>query len=495
MPTVWILGDQLNRGIASLTGVPAGAARILFIESEAALTARRWHRQRLHLVLTAMRRFAAELEAEGFAVDYRRAPSFRHGLAAHRRRFRPPLVRVMEPSSLAMRDLVRALGVETVRSKQFLCHYEDFGAWAAGRPRLRMEEFYRWQRTRLGYLMDGDRPVGGRWNWDEANRLPPPRAEDPWSPPLRSTLDKVDDAVLRALPAGLVGAAPDGVWATSRAEALERLHRFVSRDLPRFGPYQDAMTERSWHLAHSRLSPYLNLGLLTPAEVCQAVEAAYRSGAVPIASAEGFLRQIIGWREYVWGIYWLWMPGYRAANALGADRPLPPAFLGAAQTRMRCLASALRAVHEHAYAHHIQRLMVLGNLALLAGVAPVALVGWMWERFIDGAEWVMVPNVIGMALYADGGRMATKPYAAGGAYIRRMSDHCARCPYDPAKRTGADACPYTTLYWAFVDRHADRFAANPRMRRAIAGLRCLPDRVAVRRRAAEVLSRLDDGTL
>lgn len=255
------------------------------------------------------------------------------------------------------------------------------------------------------------------------------------------------------------------------------------------------MVERSWHLAHSLLSPALNLGLLLPGEVCDAAERAYRSGAVPIASAEGFIRQVIGWREYVWGLYWRWMPGFRDANALGAHAPLPAAFTDPATTEMRCVAHTVQGVEDRGWAHHIQRLMVLANLATLAGVEPQEVVTWFTDWFVDGAEWVMLPNVIGMGIHADGGRMATKPYVSGGRYIDRMSDHCGRCRYDPTKRVGDDACPHTTLYWDFLDRHRQRFAKNPRLAQPVRGLDRLTDLPAIRRRADQVRQGLTDGTI
>jgi deoxyribodipyrimidine photolyase-related protein len=342
--------------------------------------------------------------------------------------------------------------------------------------------------------MDDDQPAGGRWNFDADNRERPPRDGREWPEPRHTPLDEVDRAVLADLPDSCWGAPPDGTWPTSRAEALRRLDHAVTEVLPRFGPHEDAMLSTSWALAHTLLSPALNIGLLHPREVCDAAERAYRAGAVPIASAEGFVRQVIGWREYVWGIYWREGPAYRSANSLDAHRPLPPAFTGA-PTRMRCLATVRRDVHDHGWTHHIQRLMVLGNLALLAGVDPWAVTSWMWHGFVDGAEWVMLPNVIGMALYADGGRMATKPYAAGGAYIDRMSDYCKGCAYDRRKRVGDDACPFTTLYWAFLDRHAERFGRNPRMVRQVRAAQRLGDLDAVRARAAVVLAALDAGEL
>jgi deoxyribodipyrimidine photolyase-related protein len=312
---------------------------------------------------------------------------------------------------------------------------------------------------------------------------------------VRDPLDDLDRAVLADLGGTGWGAPPDGLWPTSREAARRRLDHAIGVVLPRFGPHQDAMLTGSWQMAHTLLSPALNLGWLHPREVCDAIEDAYRAGAVPVASAEGLLRQVLGWREYVWGLYWLWMPGWRDANELGASRPLPPAFTGAAPTRMACLAEALEGVRARAWVHHIQRLMVLGNLCLLAGVRPAELVEWMWASFVDGAEWVMLPNVVGMALYADGGRMATKPYASGGAYLNRMGDACGRCPYDPRRRTGPDACPYTTLYWDFLARHAGRLAAEPRVAPQVRAAPARPDLPAIRARAAEVLDLLDSGEL
>ncbi len=493
MESIWVLGDQLNRGLGALRAADPATARVLLVESHAKLASKRWHVQRAHLVVTAMRRFAAELRDEGFEVDHRRAPSLRAGVEAHVAKYRPERVRAMEPASWDGLALLRALDVDIVRSDQFLCHFEDFAAWAGDRH-VKMEDFYRWQRRRLGYLMDGDEPAGGRWNFDADNREPPPRDGGTWPEPLRSDLDDVDAAVLADLPDSCWGAAPTGVWPTSRAEALRRLDHAINDVLPRFGTHEDAMLSSSWHLAHTLLSAPLNIGLLLPDEVCDAAEAAYRAGTVPIASAEGFVRQIIGWREYVWGRYWQWMPEYRSENALDARRALPPVFTGA-PTEMRCVTHALGDLHDQGWTHHIQRLMLFGNLALLSGTDPWALTEWMWAGFVDGAEWVMLPNVIGMALHADGGRMATKPYAAGGAYIDRMSDYCTGCRFDRKQRVGDDACPFTTLYWDFLDRHRNRLLKNPRVARQVRAADHLTDLPAVRERAREVLTRLDAGEL
>ena len=441
-----------------------------------------------------MRRFAAELEDEGFDVDYRRASSLATGCEGHVRDHRPTTVRAAEPASRAATALLASLGVEMVSDDRFLCHYSDFAAWADGRTRLRMEDFYRWQRRRLGYLMDGAEPVGGRWNYDADNREPPPADGGTFPEPIVDDLDAIDWEVMEAMPATATGDAPYGLWATDRAGALRRLDHFVGAALPEFGAHEDAMLRNDWHLAHSLLSPYLNLGLLLPAEVCDAVEAAYRAGRVPINSAEGFIRQVIGWREYIWGIYWLW-PEHSDRNVLGNDRPLPPAFTGAAVTEMRCVAGTVSDLDQRSWTHHIPRLMILANLANLAGVRPSAVVEWMWSQFDDGAEWVMIPNVIGMGMWADGGAMATKPYVSGGAYINRMSDYCGDCRFNPRLRTGENACPFTSLYWDFVARHADLLGSNPRMARAVRSFERLSDGEATRARAAEVIDGLMAGTL
>ncbi len=493
-PTIWILGDQLNRDIASLEGHSPGDCRILFVESQTKWGSKRWHQQRLHLVVSAMRHFAAELRSEGFDVDYRTASSLPAGLRAHADEHQVETVVAMEPMSWDGRAMLERLGVETVRNNQFLCHYDDFADWSASKKNFKMEDFYRWQRQRLDVLMDADGPAGGAWNFDADNREPPPKDGRSWPEITSFDLDDIDRQVLDDLP-DTWGEAPSGTWPVTRAQALQRLDEFVTTALAPFGPHEDAMLDAEWKLAHSALSSSMNLGLLHPEEVVVAAEVAYRDRSAPINSVEGFIRQVIGWREYVWGLYWLWMPDYRTMNELGADRPVPPAFTGEAETDMACVASVMRHVSDHGYAHHIERLMVLGNLALTSGVDPGAMTDWMWATFVDGAEWVMLPNVIGMALYADGGRMATKPYAAGGAYINRMSNHCKGCRFDPKKRTGDDACPYTTLYWDFLARNEEALKGNHRLGRQMGGMRKLSDLPEVRARAVEVRSRLDAGTL
>ena len=495
MITVVVLGDQLNRSIGALGDAQPATHRVLFVESRGKIASRPWHRQRAHFIVASMRRFAADLGTEGFDVDYRVAATMREGIEAHRNDHAPTAMIATEPNSYDARLLFQKLNIATVRSNQFLCHPDDFATFAATKKSFKMEDFYRWQRRRLGYLMSGNEPEGDKWNFDDENRQPPPKSgHDRWPLPLTTPLDELDHEVLASLPDSCWGAPPNGLWATSRAGALARLDYFIERVLPHFGPHEDAMLTNNWHLAHSLLSPYLNNGLLLPAEVCDAVQRAYEEGLVPINSAEGFIRQIIGWREFIWNTYWREMPEYRTSNHLHATRPLPPMFTSG-NTNMRCMANSLAGVRERAWVHHIPRLMVLGNFALLTGIEPRAFTEWMWNSFIDAAEWVMVPNVVGMSLYADGGIIATKPYAAGGAYVDRMSDHCKGCAYDRKKRTGDDACPFTTLYWDFLARHGEAFARNPRIVTQVRAAQKLADLPDVRTTAAGVLGGVDTGRI
>lgn len=493
LDTVWVLGDQLNRRLGAMAAASPKTHRVLMVESRSLIEGRNYHRQRLHFVLTAMRRFARELEGRGFEVDYRRSTSLAEGLTEHRSEHSPAEVLATEPNSIGMRDLIASLEVEPVRSNQFLCHHSEFAEWAGDRRRLRMEDFYRWQRSRLGYLMDGHSPAEGRWNYDRENREPPPE-KTPWPTPQKSALDDLDHQVLSELPSQGRGSEPVGWWATSRRAALSRLSHFIEEVLPYFGPHEDAMLTDDWHMAHSLLSPYLNIGLLLPGEVCDRVEKAYREGRIPINSAEGMIRQVVGWREFVWGVYWLW-PHQADSNVLEHKRPLPPAWTGDARTSMNCLSVTLDGLEDRAWVHHIQRLMILSNFANLYGMDPLLVRDWMRERYIDGANWVMVPNVMGMGLWADGGKMSTKPYVSGGAYVNRMSDYCSDCVFDPAERAGKDACPFTTLYWDFLDRHRDKFASNARLARQYANLDRLSDISAVKARARSVITSVEQGRI
>lgn len=497
LKTVWVFGDQLNRKIGALADARPSTHRVLMIESRTKITTRRWHVQRAHFIVASMRRFADELREFGFKVDYRFAESMTAGVQQHRDEFSPSQIVVTEPNSYAARALVSKLDLQSVKSNQFLCHPDEYASFCATRKKVKMEDFYRWQRKRLDVLMEGDDdPVGGRWNFDDENRNGPPKTgHDRWSKPKLMALDALDAAVVDDVSSNSWGQPPIGQWATSRTKALVRMKFFMKNNLPMFGEHEDAMLKSNWHLAHSLLSPYLNLGLLLPGEVIAAAVKEFEAGKVPINSVEGFIRQIIGWREYIWNCYWQWMPNYAELNSLNAQRNLPKLFTKSAATSMNCMKTVLEGVYQRSYAHHIERLMVLGNFSLIAGVNPQQLTDWMWNSFVDAAEWVMVPNVIGMSQYADGGLLATKPYASGGAYIDRMSDHCKGCRYDRKQRVGPDACPFTVLYWDFFLRHEKIFERNPRVARQVRAAQQLNDRDKVRETAEFILSRLDQGLL
>jgi len=496
LPTIWVFGDQLNRGIGALATATPLSHRILMIESASKISSRKWHVQRAHFIVASMRKFAHELRRVGFEVDYRMATSMKQGIKDHIQEFAPSEIVATEPNSYSSRVLTAELGIQSVASNQFLCNPTEYQGFLGARKSVKMEDFYRWQRKRLNVLMDSDEPTGGRWNFDEENRQPPPKTgHDRWPVPALYELDEVDEQVLGAVQSHCFGKLPVGQWATTREGALERLRFFIEQVLPMFGEHEDAMLKSNWHLAHSLLSPYMNIGLLLPGEVVEAAQTAFRKGKVPVNSAEGFIRQIIGWREYIWNCYWQWMPDYARMNALSADVVLPPMFTDPSKTSMACMKSVLNGVNDRAYSHHIERLMVVGNFALIAGINPQQLTRWMWNSYIDAAEWVMVPNLIGMSQYADGGMLATKPYASGGAYIDRMSDHCKGCVFDRKKRTGDDACPFTVLYWDFFLRHQDRFVKNPRVARQVRAAQQLQDSEELQVVAKSMLEKLNVGTL
>jgi deoxyribodipyrimidine photolyase-related protein len=466
--TAWVLGDQLSLENPAL----AGADRVLIVQSTGALNAKRFHRQKLHLILVAMRRFSDALAQRGVSVDYVRADSLTAGLAAHCAEHDPERVVLLAPNSAAGRRRLGALErVELLDGSLFLTNREEFEQWAQGRRRLLMEDFYRFQRRRLDVLMDGDEPCGGRWNFDAENRQRPPKHPQP--PPTYRPREDTVDAEVRAeldeLDLDTWGEDGPRLWPADRAQARRTLAHFITYALGEFGPYQDAMVGGERMLWHSMLSSSLNLGLLDPLECVRAAEAAYRSGDAPLQSVEGFIRQVIGWREYVWCLYWHRGAEWDQMNALEAHGELP-SVLEDGVTEMRCLADAVGGLRATAYGHHIERLMLFGNLVLLAGVDPALARDWFHRAFIDGYDWVMAPNVLGMATWADGGAMMTKPYAASGRYVDRMSNHCRGCRYNPGKRTGEDACPFTTLYWEFLDRNRDRLSATRRMQMPLANL-------------------------
>ncbi|MGA0532077.1 cryptochrome/photolyase family protein [Hansschlegelia sp. KR7-227] len=500
-----ILGDQLTRGLASLKDLDPAMDVVLMAEvmEEASYVAH--HKQKLVFVFSAMRRFARELREEGITVDYvaldarENAGSLGGELKRAVARHGAGRVILTEPGEWRVREMFddwrEELDCDVLirEDDRFMCSRATFEAWAGGRRSLRMEFFYREMRRATGLLMDADQPEGGRWNFDPENRKSLPKGH---APPRRRRFEP--DAATREVMAMVETRFPDNFgslegygWAVGRVEALEALREFVADALPVFGDYQDALKQGAPFLYHGLISPYLNAGLLAPREVCDAAEAAYREGAAPLNAVEGFIRQILGWREYVRGIYWLKMPEYREINRLGADRRLPD-FYWTAETDMNCLAQCVGDTRDHAYAHHIQRLMVLGNFALLAGLAPREVQDWYLLVYADAYEWVELPNVHGMVLFADGGLLASKPYAASGAYIDRMSDYCGTCRYDVKAKIGENACPFNYLYWDFLARNEQALAGNQRLAMPYRTLaKMAPERVeAIRRDAARFLDAL-----
>jgi deoxyribodipyrimidine photolyase-related protein len=459
------------------------------IESQNMIEGANWHPERLFFLISSARHFAKDLQVEGFTIDYRKATNTPTGLQEIQKKYKGAPIICAEQSSFRLTEKLTGLNAEFIPNDFFLTPRDLFTSWAASQKSYLMENFYRKQRTRLNILMEGKEPVGGSWNFDKENRLPPPKKyEGPAY--LEHKRDEIDKEVATEL-----GHTMTTTWATTRKGALAQMSNFFTNHFAEFGPLEDAMTTDNWALHHSLLSPYINNNLIHPSEVIHAAVKAFNDGKVPVESAEGFIRQIIGWREYVNGMYWFLGPDYRENNQLNATRKLLPLFSDPSKTQMNCIKETVTDIQNRAWVHHIPRLMLLSNLALITGTNPQAFLDWMREVFIDASEWVMVPNVIGMGVHADGGQMMTKPYAAGGAYISRMSNYCKPCVYNPKLRTGETACPFTTLYWDFLDRHKDAFAKNHRMSQQVFGLNRLSDLPELRERAHEVLSGLEKGKI
>ena len=471
-----ILGDQLSLDLSALADLDRARDTVLMMEVSEETTYVRHHKQKLALVLSAMRHFADALRQSGVTVDYVRldAPGNTGSLATEVQRavarHRPSRFVMTEPSEWRVQALFDGLAslavtpLEVRSDHRYFASRARFAAWARGRRSWRLEHFYREMRREHGILMEGAQPAGGQWNYDRANRRRlPPRSVVPHKRrfPPDETTSEVMALVERRFPDHF-GELEEFGWPVTRSDALLALDDFIAHGLPNFGDYQDAMKAGAPFLFHSLLAPPLNLGLLSPREVCQAAEAAWRAEAAPLNAVEGFVRQILGWREYVRGVYWTLMPKYAERNALHATRNLP-AFYWSGQTDMRCLREAIGSTARYAYSHHIQRLMVTGNFALLAGVAPREIERWYLAVYADAFEWVEMPNTLGMAVFADGGQMASKPYASSGAYIDRMSDFCSGCAYHVEQKSGPNACPFNYLYWAFLIRQKKRLSANPRM--------------------------------
>lgn len=477
---LWCFADQLGTHVH---GGEHSHREVLLVEATSALRKRRYHRQKLHLVLSGLRHAERDLGDRATLV---RAASYTDAL----REFGRPVL-VHEPTSFAAEAFVRRLRddglvADVLPTPTFALPRVDFAEWAGNRSRFRMEDFYREQRRRFDVLMDGSEPVGGRWNYDVENRERPPKGQTTLgvAKPYRPREDDIDEQVrhdLDQMDIDTVGVDGPRLFAVTPTEAKRALARFIEHRLGDFGRYEDAIMADDWAMAHSLLSVPLNLGVLHPLDAVHAAEQAYRDGDAPLAAVEGFIRKILGWREYMWHLYWHFGPSYTQRNELGATVALPEwwSALDADAVTAACLRHALEGVRDRGWTHHIQRLMVLGSHALQRGYRPDELTEWFATAFVDGFRWVMPTNVVGMSQHADGGKLATKPYTSGGAYINKMSDHCADCCYDPKKRLGDDACPFTAGYWAFVRRHRDLLAHNQRTVRTVSSMERLSDIDAV----------------
>ena len=471
-----ILGDQLSPEISSLKDADKSRDIILLCEVFDEAVYVKHHQKKIAFLFSAMRHFAASLSDAGWNVDYVRldqdgnSHSFSGEVARAVERHAPESVIATFASEwrvlTEMRDWENTLpcAVELRDDDRFYCSLDEFATWADGRKQLRMEYFYRELRRKTGILMSGNDPIGGQWNYDAENRG---RAPDGLEVPKHTSFvpDDITNEVLNLVEDRFgdhFGKLRPFEFAVTHEQAAYVLDRFIAERLPLFGTYQDAMVEGEPFMFHAHIGLYLNCGLLSPQQAIIAAENAYHAGAAPLNATEGFIRQILGWREFVRGLYWLKMPEYAEQNALEAHRPLP-AFFWTADTKMNCLKQCVSETRDHAYAHHIQRLMVLGNFALLAGLSPKEVNEWFMIVYADAYEWVELPNVSGMALYADGGVLASKPYASGGAYIERMSNYCRSCHYKVKQKNGEQACPFNYLYWDFLIRHQDRLSGNARM--------------------------------
>ena len=434
---------------------------------------RPYHRQKAHLILYAVRARAQDTRVRTVSIE-----SYRDLLDDHL-----TLETAVHPTSREQLALVKALGLEVLPARGFASSFEQWDEFSRGKRSTKLEDFYRGQRRRHQLLMDGEEPVSGRWNFDEENRQPPPRAglgiPGPWHPEedaldneVRATLDELANSGVR-----FMGEDGPRKFAATREQALAALEHFINFRLDLFGPYEDAVDQNDWAMAHSLLSVPMNLGLLDPLEVAKAAERAFHEGKARLSSVEGFIRQIVGWRDYVWHLYWHFGPEYEDQNFLDANEPLPNALsqLARGEIESHCLSSTISDISTNGWAHHIQRLMILGNFAAQRGWNPKLLNDWFVDAFVDGTPWVMPANVIGMSQFADGGKMSTKPYVSGGAYISKMTNYCGSCRFDPKKRVGADACPLTAGYWNYLSRNKDKLSMNFRMRNGYAGLSRLAD--------------------
>lgn len=492
--TLWVLGDQL---LLNHPGLPQ-VERVVLVESERLKRRLPYHRQKLTLIVSAMRHYAEALRERGYTVDYVRAPNFTIGLTAHIERYRPHRIITMAAADYVGRQwqtqsapTVLGLPIQVLPNTQFLSG--QYNPFPTPTKKIILETFYRALRQHFGLLLENGKPIGGQWNFDQANRQSLPKSAAPPAP-CRFEPDAITRQVMAEIDeAGHgVGSTTGFAYAVTHAQARAALEDFIQHRLDLFGPYEDAMTARHRTLYHSVLSPYVNLGLLEPLEMARAAVAAYHAGQARLNSVEGFVRQVIGWREYMYWQYWRLMPTLATRNHWQATYPVPE-FFWTGTTEMNCLHHALTGVRETAYSHHIERLMLISNFAVLARLNPQAVTEWFKIFYIDAYDWVMQSNVVGMGLNADGGQLATKPYIASANYINKMSDYCAGCHFNPKARTGAEACPFNTLYWNFLITHEKALKANPRIGPAILGVNRLStaERQTLQHQAAQWLTRLN----
>jgi deoxyribodipyrimidine photolyase-related protein len=487
---ILVLGDQLNLDSPLLKNADWQQDAVLMIESAGEASWVWSHKARIALFLSAMRHFAATLREAGACVHYQSIESnttatLGDALKEAIGQYQPAAVHCTEPGEWRVWEDITAACTEMhaplhiAKDTHFLCDLEEFKSWAGAKKELRMEFFYRQMRKKHGVLMDKTgEPEGGQWNYDAANRSSyPKKGPGLIDPPEFFEPDAITTEVLTLVEERFKehpGSLRHFLWPVTRAQALVALDRFIDARLLHFGQYEDAMwtdTPFGWH---SLLSSSLNLKLIHPNEVIQRTEAAWRAGNASLEAAEGLIRQILGWREFIRGVYWLDMPKMGTANYFGYQRDLPT-WYWTGKTKMACMADVIGQTLEYGYAHHIQRLMVMGNFSLLAGLSPQAVSDWFLAVYVDAVEWAELPNVAGMALFANGGRFTSKPYISSGAYIKRMSNYCSHCPYKPDVRAGEDACPFTTLYWNFLMNHQPEFEKNPRTRLMTANLKRIDD--------------------
>lgn len=484
-----ILGDQLSQQISSLNECNKEHDLIMLCEVWEEATYVKHHKKKIAFLFSAMRHFAAELLADGYQVRYVKLDdetntgSFKTEVRRAIADFNPDKLVVTFPGEYrVLQDLLSwqhelKIDVEMREDDRFLCSPGEFKDWAGDRKNLRMEFFYREMRKKYNILVSGDQPEGGAWNFDAENRKVPAPGSLKIPKPVSIGHDKITEEVIRLVSNRFeshFGDVEPFYFAVTRKDALHVLQTFIEERLPFFGDYQDAMLAGQPWMYHAHISFYLNCGLLNPLEVVRAAEHAYRAKQAPLNAVEGFIRQIIGWREYVRGVYWLKMPEYATENFLEAKRKLPDFFWNA-KTDMNCLKQCITETKQHAYAHHIQRLMVLGNFTLIAGIDPAAVNEWYLIVYADAYEWVELPNVTGMILFADGGFLASKPYAASGSYINKMSDYCKGCRYKVAEKSGPDACPFNYLYWNFMIENSSKLEKNPRIGFTYKTLNSMPE--------------------